>query len=95
MWQPQSSPDLHNKARNARPRAWEGICQAKGFPCRLSCALVARLNLLSRTRKQVTHYSAGAPALLAIARLRFFANRLLRRFTRAFWYAAISGAERK
>lgn len=40
-------------------------------------------------------YSAGAPVLLDNVRSRLFANRRLRRFTRAFWYAAISGAERK
>ena len=39
-------------------------------------------------------YSAGVPIFFDSARLRFFANRFLRRFTRAFWYAAISGAER-
>ena len=30
-------------------------------------------------------YSAGVPIFLASARLRLFANRFLRRFTRAFW----------
>ena len=44
--------------------------------------------------ERVPAYSAGAPIFLDKARLRLFANRFLSRFTRAFWYAAISGAER-
>lgn len=44
--------------------------------------------------RQCETYSAGVRIFLDSARLRFFANRFLRRFTRAIWYAAISGADR-
>ena len=87
-------PLLSCLPRNPQDRAvrW---CRASAFSCGPSRAFPARRGPRTRARRRAAPYSAGAPALLAIARLRFFANLFLRRFTRAFWYAAISGADRK